>query len=72
MNERPGPARCVGAAAHERPVGYMGPSTGSSAAWLARSVRDAEAGGSNPPFPTGEIAGRNLEGEDATFVGESA
>lgn len=26
--------------------------TGSSAAWLARHVRDVEAGGSNPPFPT--------------------
>ena len=26
--------------------------TGSSAAWLARSVRDAEAAGSNPAFPT--------------------
>jgi len=29
----------------------MGP-TGSSAVWLARSVRDAEAAGSNPAFPT--------------------
>ena len=41
---------------HPRPggsavrVGLPGP--GSSAAWLARSVRDAEAGGSNPAFPT--------------------
>ena len=26
--------------------------TGRSAAWLARSVRDAEAGGSNPLAPT--------------------
>ena len=26
--------------------------TGSSAAWLARSVRDAEVAGSNPAFPT--------------------
>ena len=31
----------------------LGCVTGSSAAWLARSVRDAEVGGSNPPFPTG-------------------
>src|SRR6516164_3213037 len=31
-------------------VAWLGP--GSSAAWLARSVRDAEAAGSNPAFPT--------------------
>ena len=36
----------------------MAPETGSSAAWLARSVRDAEAGGSNPPFPTRKRAGQ--------------
>ena len=28
------------------------PPPGSSAAWLARSVRDAEVAGSNPAFPT--------------------
>ncbi len=32
--------------------------TGSSAAWLARSVRDAEAAGSNPAFPTRKTAGQ--------------
>ena len=33
-----------------RPI--SGRRTGSSAAWLARSVRDAEVAGSNPAFPT--------------------
>lgn len=36
-------------------VGYP-PFSGSSAARLARSVRDAEVGGSNPLSPTGEVA----------------
>jgi hypothetical protein len=35
--------------------------TGSSAAWLARSVRDAEAAGSNPAFPTRKWLVRVLE-----------
>ena len=35
-------------------VRYDRPSTGSSAAWLARSVRDAEVAGSNPAFPTSQ------------------
>lgn len=33
--------------------------TGSSAAWLARHVRDVEAAGSNPAFPTKD-AGQRL------------
>ena len=32
-------------------LGCSGP-PGSGAAWLARSVRDAEVAGSNPAFPT--------------------
>ena len=34
------------------------PHTGSGAAWLARSVRDAEAAGSNPAFPTLKLGGQ--------------
>ncbi len=48
-------SRC-GEVCHARRV------AGSSAVWSARSVRDAEAGGSNPPFPTGEIAGQREYG----------
>ena len=40
------------------------PGPGSSAAWLARSVRDAEAGGSNPPFPTHKRPGQSLQKRD--------
>ena len=36
--------------------------TGSSAAWLARSVRDAEAAGSNPAFPTRSEGSAGLSG----------
>ena len=38
--------------------GYHPQVTGSSAAWLARSVRDAEVGGSNPLSPTSTPYGR--------------
>ena len=60
---RTGPNQAVSETPSGRPSVSIGDGTGSSAAWLARSVRDAEAGGSNPPFPTGEIAGQSLEGE---------
>src|SRR5215213_10202544 len=47
-------------------------SAGSSAAWLARSVRDAEVGGSNPLSPTQshEPAGRSLEVPNAVTAPE--
>src|SRR4029077_11576536 len=43
---------------------------GSSAAWLARSVRDAEAAGSNPAFPTrGRLhCGLSVVGSDGPVV----
>jgi hypothetical protein len=37
---------------------------GSSAAWLARSVRDAEVAGSNPAFPTTSWQQKSLVGDD--------
>ena len=45
------------------------PGTGRSAAWLARSVWDAEVGGSNPPAPTSKsrIPGRRGRAS-ATFT----
>src|ERR1041385_5978872 len=40
---------------------------GSSAAWLARHVRDVEVGGSNPPFPTKEISASSSQGRRPMF-----
>src|ERR1700683_3939614 len=44
------------------------PPPGSSAAWLARSVRDAEVAGSNPAFPTDKALVRALRKSSRLFA----